>query len=307
MTAASQQVLCPINQRPADLYCHKDGAAYYIEPTSAIIFQPELPAVSQMLDYANAEYSAGVYKDYTNARELKAATARPRLETIKKLTSGKRLLDVGCANGFFLEAAAARGFDVRGVEFSPVAISLARPDMRECIVCGDVNTLLKEEAVQFDIVCAFDIIEHVQDPSKFLSEIRKILVPGGVLALSTPDTGHFLRYVMASKWPMLQPMQHTVLFSRPGLAALLKSSGYVDVAVETAHKVLTISYLAEQLAATNPAIHSTYRRLRWLIPPLLRARPFAINIGEMFVSARKPRIAADEPETGVTAQVRREQ
>jgi cyclopropane fatty-acyl-phospholipid synthase-like methyltransferase len=247
-----------------------------------------------MLEYANAEYFAGVYKNYASARNLKIATARPRLETIKKLAPGKRLLDVGCATGFFLEAAAEQGFDVRGVEFSSIAISLARPGIRERIVCGDVNGLAKQESTKFDVVSAFDIIEHVQDPSRFLLEIREILVPGGILALSTPDTEHFLRYVMASKWPMLQPMQHTFLFSRRGLTALLESCGYTDAAVEKARKVLTVDYLAEQLAATNPAMHSTYRRLRWLIPPLLRDHPFAVNIGEMFICARKPRAASHE-------------
>jgi 2-polyprenyl-3-methyl-5-hydroxy-6-metoxy-1,4-benzoquinol methylase len=249
-----------------------------------------------MMDYANAEYSVGVYKKYASARELKIATARPRLVTIKKLVRGKRLLDVGCATGFFLEAAAEEGFDVRGVEFSTVAISFARPDIRQRIVCGDVNALSSQEAAEFDVVTAFDIIEHVQDPSKFLSEIRQILVPGGILVLSTPDTGHFLRYLMGSKWPMLQPMQHTFLFSRRGLKALLESCGYAEVVVETARKVLTVSYLAEQLAATNPGIHSAYRWFRRLIPPLLRDRALAINIGEMLVCARKPQTAeGDEP------------
>ena len=297
MTARAQPVLCPINQQPANLYCNRDGAAYYIEPTSEIIFQHELPPVFQMLEYANAEYSAGAYKDYASARELKIATARPRIETIKQLTSGKRLLDVGCATGFFLEAASEQGFDVRGVEFSTVAISLARPDIQGRIVCGDVNALSNKEEAKFDVVSAFDIIEHVQDPAKFLSEIHEILEPGGIFALSTPDTGHFLRYVMASKWPMLQPMQHTVLFSRRGLTALLESSGYVEVMVETARKVLTVNYLAEQLAATNPGAHRVYRWLRQLIPPPLRDRPFAVNIGEMIVYARKPQASVG----GVTA------
>jgi 2-polyprenyl-3-methyl-5-hydroxy-6-metoxy-1,4-benzoquinol methylase len=297
MTATPQQVLCPINQRPSNLYCTRGHATYYIEPTSAIIFQHDLPPILEMMEYANTEYSAGAYKNYASARELKIATALPRLEAIKKVALGNRLLDVGCATGFFLEAAAEQGFDVTGVEFSTVAISLARPDIRERIVCGDVNALSNQESAKFDVVSALDIVEHVQDPGKFLSEIREILRPGGILALSTPDTGHYLRYVMASRWPMLQPMQHTFLFSRRGLKALLESCGYVEVMVETAHKVLTVSYLAEQLAATNPTMHSAYRAVWRFIPPLLRDRPFAVNIGEMFVCARKPLTATGDGAT----------
>jgi 2-polyprenyl-3-methyl-5-hydroxy-6-metoxy-1,4-benzoquinol methylase len=279
--------VCPVNGRPADFYCRKGEAEYYIESTSGVIFQRALPTVARMMEYADNEYAGGVYREYANARDLKAATVEPRLAAIKKFTAGKRLLDVGCATGFLLEVAAAQGFEVTGVEFSTVAISLARPDIRERIVHGDVNALINQK-MQFDVSIAFDIVEHVQDPRNFLSDIYDVLVPGGVLALSTPDTGHFLRHLMMSNWPMLQPMQHTVLFSRRALKALLEDCGFVEVSVETARKVLTLDYLTDQLAATNPALHRAYRPLRPLLPRVLRDRPFAVNIGEMLVYARKP-------------------
>lgn len=288
MTAHKQSVTCSINDLPAQFYCTKDQATYYLEPTSNIIFQPTAPAVSQMNEYADDEYSEGVYKEYAAARELKIATALPRLAVIKKLAKGNRLLDVGCATGFFLEAAVKQGFDAQGVEFSTVAIAQARADIRARITRGDVNVLLQQQATEFDVVSAFDIVEHVQDPKRFLSQIFDILVPGGVLALSTPDTGHFLRYVMGSRWPMLQPMQHTYLFSKPGMADLLKRCGFVNVQVKTTHKVLTIDYLGDQMAATNPQIYRLYRSLRWLLPKPLRNRPFGVNIGELIAFAQKP-------------------
>jgi len=287
MNSAVTTVLCPINGLPARLYCQKDRAVYFIEPASGTIFQAKMPSVGAMNQYADNEYSSGAYQEYAKSRDLKIATARPRLAAIKRLTDGKRLLDVGCATGFFMEAAADEGFDVRGLEFSTVAIGLARPDIRERIVCGDVNTLLSREPEKFDVVTAFDIIEHVQNPAKFLDEIGQILRPGGVLAISSPDTGHFLRYLMGAKWPMLQPMQHTVLFSRRGIAALLERCGFRDVRVETAHKVLTMDYLADQLTVTNPGLNGAYQALSWIVPGPLRRRPLALNIGEFVAYARR--------------------
>jgi len=287
MTTGTATVICPTNGLPARPYCRKDGATYYLEPASGTIFQTEMPSVDAMNQYADDEYSSGVYREYAKSRDLKIATARPRLAAIRQRTKGTRLLDVGCATGFFMEAAAEEGFDVRGVEFSTVAISLARPDIRERIVRGDVNELLSREAEQFDVVTAFDIIEHVQNPANFLNELREILKPGGVLAISSPDTGHVLRYLMGSRWPMLQPMQHTVLFSRRGIAALLERCGFQDVQVQTAHKVLTMGYLAEQLTATNPGLNRTYQALNWIIPGPLRRRPLAVNIGEFVAYARR--------------------
>jgi len=287
MNGAPASVLCPLNGLPARLYCRKGPALYYIEPASGTIFQAEMPSVGAMNQYADSEYSSGVYREYAKSRDLKVATARPRLAAIKRLTDGKRLLDVGCATGFFMEAAADEGFDVRGLEFSTVAIGLARPDIRERIVCGDVNTLLSREPEKFDVVTAFDIIEHVQNPAKFLDEIGQTLRPGGVLAISSPDTGHFLRYLMGAKWPMLQPMQHTVLFSRRGIAALLERCGFRDIRVETAHKVLTMDYLADQLTVTNPGLNRAYQALSWIVPGIVKRRPLAVNIGEFVAYARR--------------------
>jgi len=287
MNTTVATVICPTNGLAARPYCRKDDAVYYLEPASGTIFQAAMPSVGAMNQYADNEYSSGVYREYAKSRDLKIATARPRLAAIKQLTKGTRLLDVGCATGFFMEAAVDEGFDVRGLEFSTVAISLARPDIRERIVCGDVNTLLNREPEKFDVVTAFDIIEHVQNPANFLEEIGQILRPGGVLAISSPDTGHFLRYLMGSKWPMLQPMQHTVLFSRRGIAALLERCGFRDVRVETAHKVLTMDYLADQLTMTNPGLNRAYRALSWIVPGALKRRPVAVNIGEFVAYARR--------------------
>jgi 2-polyprenyl-3-methyl-5-hydroxy-6-metoxy-1,4-benzoquinol methylase len=287
MNSVVNSVICPTNRLPARLYCRKGAAAYYIEPTSGTIFQAQMPTVDQMNAYADHEYASGVYLEYAKSRDLKVATARPRLAAIKQLTKGNRLLDVGCATGFFLEAASEEGFDVRGVEFSTVAISLVRPDIRERVVCGDVNALLAQETEKFDVVTAFDIIEHVQNPVGFLQDIREILRPGGVLTLSSPDTDHFLRYLMGSKWPMLQPMQHTVLFSRRSIAALLERCGFGEVQVETTHKVLTMDYLADQLTATNPGLNRVYQATSWLVPGPLRRKPFPVNIGEFVAYARR--------------------
>jgi len=287
MNSAAGTVSCPINGLPARPYCRKETAEYYLEPSSGTIFQARMPSIGAMNQYADDEYSSGAYQEYAKSRDLKIATALPRLAAIKRRAKGKRLLDVGCATGFFMEAAAAEGFDVRGVEFSTVAIGLARPDIRARIVHGDVNALRTQETEPFDVVTAFDIVEHVQNPADFLRDLHAILRPGGVVAISSPDTGHFLRYLMGAKWPMLQPMQHTVLFSRRGIAALLERCGFEEVQVESAHKVLTMDYLADQLGLTNPGLNRGYRALSWIVPGVLRRKPLAINIGEFVAYARR--------------------
>ena len=195
-----------------------------------------------------------LYRDYVDARALKLATMRRRLPVISAQARGPRLLDVGCATGFFIEAALEAGFDAAGIELSPVAIRLARPEVQARITCGDVNTLLSTDSRRFDVVTAFDIIEHTLDPAAFLDDIGRVLAPGGLLVLSTPDTGHWLRTVMRARWPMLQPDQHTYLFSKAAMRTLLVDRGYDPVRIEATRKVLTLEYLFGQLRQTNPTL-----------------------------------------------------
>jgi len=283
------EAICPVNGLPGQPYCSKEGARYYIEPLWGTIFQSPLPTIAEMTSYVDQAYASGAYRGYTEARELKIATARRRVARIKPLAHGRRLLDVGCSCGFFLEAAAEGGFDGDGVELSSGAIAMARPDIRARIVHGDVNVLIGQSGGgrRFDVVTAFDIIEHTVDPARFLREVAAILEPGGLLVVSTPDTGHVLRRLMGRSWPMLQPLQHTVLFSRKGIAALLETVGFRVVAIETAFKTITVDYLGDQLAATNAGLHRLFRAIRTLIPRRIRQAPIDVNIGEFIVFAAR--------------------
>ena len=100
-----------------------------------------------------------------------------------------------------------------------------QPGTRQRIRRGNVNEAESDHPSEYDVVTAFDIIEHLEDPVAFLEEIAGMLSPGGGVVISTPDTGHVLRYLMGRRWPMLQPMQHTTLMSRLGLRVALDRLG----------------------------------------------------------------------------------
>jgi len=285
--AAAKSGVCPLTGNLSREYARKDNAIYLRDPESGIIFLAEKPPLSDMAAFVDAEYEAGVYRDYVNARRLKLATMRRRLPAICKYARGPRLLDVGCASGFFIEAALDAGFDPVGIELSPTAIELARPEVRTRITCGDVNVLIASEARQFDVVTAFDIIEHTLDPAAFLDDIGRVLAPGGLLVVSTPDTGHWLRGIMGNRWPMLQPFQHTFLFSQQAIRALLLEHGYEPIVIESARKVITVDYLFGQLRQTNPMLSRGLERAKRVLPAALRYREVAVNIGEMFACGRK--------------------
>jgi SAM-dependent methyltransferase len=285
--AAPKSGICPLTGNLSREYARKDNAIYLRDPESGIIFLAEKPQLHDMAAFVDAEYEAGVYRDYVNARALKLATMLRRLPVIREYARGPRLLDVGCAAGFFIEAALDEGFDPMGIELSPAAIALAQPAVRDRITCGDVNVLIAADTRQFDVVTAFDIIEHTMDPAAFLDDIGRVLAPGGLLVVSTPDTGHWLRPIMGDKWPMLQPLQHTFLFSQQAMRALLLEHGFEPIVVESARKVITVDYLFGQLRQTNPMLSRGLDRAKRALPAAVRYREVAVNIGEMFACARR--------------------
>jgi len=275
--------ICGVTAAPAE---RVGSATYFGCPVCETLFQHPMPTIDQMRAYVDAEYAGGVYNDYVAAAQLKSLTFDARMATIRERVGLGRLLDVGASCGFLVEAALRSGYDAYGVELSAEAIAKAPPAIRQRLTLGDVNSLDLQAQATFDVVTAFDLIEHVFDPKEFLTSLHRVVKPGGWIVITTPDVGHVLRYVLRARWPMFQPMQHTVLFARRGLRLALSAAGFDDIVITAAHKTLTADYLAGQVEMYLPAIVSGYRTASRALPESLRTRPVSVNIGEIMAFAR---------------------
>lgn len=105
-------------------------------------------------------------------------------------TRGKRVLDFGCGSGYGSAAVAQSALSVTGVDVADDAVAYAqshfsRPNLDYQKV--DPRQPLPFEDGSFDTVLSFQVFEHVSDTQRYLAEIRRVLVPGGVLVLVTPD------------------------------------------------------------------------------------------------------------------------
>lgn len=281
-------VRCPICGVVADVAQRVPPAVYYGCPVCDTLFQHPMPTIEQMHAYVETEYESGVYTSYVAAAHLKALTFAARAKAIAARKPGGRLLDVGASAGFFVDAALDAGYDAYGVELSQEAVAAASPRARARMTVGDVNALALGGTEPFDVITAFDLIEHVFDPVGFLNELRRVARPGALLAISTPDVGHVLRYVLRARWPMFQPLQHTVLFSKRGLRLALTAAGYADIEIGPATKTLTADYLAGQVEMYVPLAVRAYRRAARVLPAKLRTAPVNVGIGELMAYARLP-------------------
>jgi len=274
-------------------------ASYYYCSNCKSIFLGNLPKADDIVNYVNNEYNSGSYKQYVGAKDMKYEQFKFRIKKINSIIpyapapplGNKKLLDIGCSCGYFIDVALENGYDAYGIEFSEVAISYAKPLTQKRIIQGDINTLKQTatmnliEDTQFNIVTAFDIIEHTENPIEFLREIKTVLKPFGLLVLTTPDTGHFLRYIMKGYWPMIQPTQHFILFSKKSIKLALEKAGYKDISIMPAYKIVSFDYLLYQIELLNPNLFKIGQKLKHIIPAKLRKKLFNINIGEFMVIA----------------------
>lgn len=137
---------------------------------------------------------------------------------------GARLLDVGCGNGLFLKRISTLGWQATGVEPDPAAAAAAR---REGL---DVREGFLEEhtfpAETFDVVTLGHVIEHVHDPLMLIKTCRRVLKPGGVLWIATPNLAALGHRKFRKNWLGLDAPRHLVLFTPRALRMLLERAGY---------------------------------------------------------------------------------
>jgi SAM-dependent methyltransferase len=243
--------------------------------------------MKDMSSYVNQEFSeGGTYREYLKAREMKYATFRKRVNLMRRFRCGNPLIDIGCSCGYFLDCAFENNYDAYGAEFSSEAIRAASEKCRGRIIQCDINNLGPISSGAFRVATVFDVIEHTFNPPEFLKSLRGILKNGATVVITTPDTNHFLRYLMKSRWPMLQPMQHTVLFSKRSLRIALAEAGFSHIRMSPARKVVDIDYLMSQIKDLNPVLFHGYSLLRRILPQRILKKRLAVNIGEIMVLAR---------------------
>lgn len=141
------------------------------------------------LKYPNATPWFTLRYDNFLARIYWSIRFRRILSLIKKYKKNGKLLDVGCAYGFFASFTSKRNFDVTGCDISEHAVNKAKkcfPNLK--IFKKDIQNKTKFKNNFFDVVTAFDVLEHCKNLTPVLREIKRILKPDGIFFISVPAT-----------------------------------------------------------------------------------------------------------------------
>jgi SAM-dependent methyltransferase len=164
------------------------------------------------------------YPTYRREGALLAKNFHRRLDWIEARQAPGRLLEVGAAYGFFLAAARSRGWDASGVEIAPECAAEAARSSGARVVAADFLEAPLEGS--FDVVCMFDVIEHLKDPLSALRRARDLLDENGLVVLETGDRASPWARLLGRRWYFIDPPQHLVYFSAESLRWTLRRAGF---------------------------------------------------------------------------------
>lgn len=203
----------------------------------------QAPAAEDLFD--GQYYNRG----YLERAEQWRYEAELRLRWLLSHAQPANLLEIGCAGGFFVERARAAGIDVVGVELSPSMSAYARETL-----CLPVHTARFEETDVrdgFDAVCAFHVLEHVEDPNVFVGAALDRLSIGGILALEVPNIDSSSARRDGSSWAALQADRHRWHFSPGSLTRMIERQGLTIIALDT---VSSRFYMRRRQVLTRPGL-----------------------------------------------------
>jgi len=151
------------------------------------------------------------------------------------VVAGERVLDLGCGDGWMTGELAAHGALPIGVEIAPAAVERARRqhaglDFRLAEIGGE----LPVEDNGVDVAWASEVLEHVADTARWLSEVRRVLKPRGRLLLTTPNHSR-LRLLVAGIEPYSEPLgDHLHLYSAASLRGVLDDFDFTEIGIHGA-------------------------------------------------------------------------
>ena len=195
----------------------------------------ERPPRSRWRKYRTAQRNAYLNQRYGYAlkpapSELPRSLSTERRQRFDKYVCflpypgpGARVLDVGCGNGRLLMQLRSVGWEVCGVEPDPKSAAQAAASGL------DVRVGLLEDSLpeaHFDAVTMNHVIEHLHDPLETLRRCARVLKPGGMISIATPNFAAAGRRIFGADWFALDPPRHLVLFTPDSLRRALESSGF---------------------------------------------------------------------------------
>ncbi len=205
----------------------KDGVCYVHCLSCDVHYATRIPASLDDV-YASPDYLSYSVDETDEAYNYRRERfGRERVSILERYCGDlcdKRILDVGCGNGYFLSVTREKCQHCYGTEFSAKLREFAQRKTGLPIFAQDLGNLPERD---FDIITLFDVLEHIPDPMPFMHFVDRLLNHGGSVLIFTPNFDSFSVRVMREYSSIVDPTEHVALYTRDSLhylAALMKYS-----------------------------------------------------------------------------------
>lgn len=210
-------------------------------------------------------YSEGSDEAFVSQAKARERTFERCLNIIEKYTKKKKgkILDIGTANGSFLYVAKKRGWEVDGIEPNKWLCEWAKKNYGIEIKS---MTLLEQTYPNetFDVITLWDVLEHVDNPLKVLSECQRIIKKDGILIVNYPDIGSWIARIMGRKWFFLLSV-HLFYFTPKTIKKMLKKTSFDIIKTKPHFQSLELGYLIWRMRKYNTFFHKIgYKIIRFL-------------------------------------------
>lgn len=216
-----KNTLCPICLGDIKTVRNLDNYTLLQCLTCSFAFFPEEQYSKKEIIKQYQENTTSTSEYYQLLGDTNAYNSSRRIEFLSQHVSCGRILDVGASTGDFLLAAKKKGWDVCGIEPNSSSCDVGKSKGID-VKCGFFEEeIVAELGGKFDVIHMGDVIEHVFDPVKFLKLAKKLLKPGGIVMIVTPDYNSLIARLLQTK-----PLEHVIFFTEKSLQLALKNAGF---------------------------------------------------------------------------------
>jgi SAM-dependent methyltransferase len=195
-------------------------------------------------DYFSGHQSDG-YADYLGAEPVLRREFARTVKFIRERRDGGRLLELGCAFGYFLHEAKPY-FDVCGIELAAEAADHCRKSGFP-VLAGVADEANLRQIGMVDVIVMLDVIEHLPNPHEALRLLARQLTHRGIIIITTGDFGSSVARLCGRRWRLMTPPQHLWFFTCESLCRMASSLSLTLEHVDHPFKIVPLSLLSFQL------------------------------------------------------------
>lgn len=221
---------CPLHQRDGRIVCRTADRSYYRCRSTGLVYMKRYRGqeIEYNTDYFDREYEKQYGRTYLQDFDTIKSVGVRRAATIAARTRG-RILDVGCAYGPFLAAAAEQGFEPYGIDIAEDPVRHVNEALGFRAHVADVLDFEPRATFGidcFDAVALWYVIEHIAQLDQLLRKLGDWIRPGGVLAFSTPNGSGVSARRRTERFFRESPSDHLTIWSPRTARVVLEQYGF---------------------------------------------------------------------------------